>query len=87
MIQRLHAREIDPDAVRAVLRASEKGRREGRDLALREAARRARVRDKRARSILWVSVVTALLAGFSVGAWLGATSPRALKVLESSASK
>lgn len=87
MIQRLHAREIDPDAVRAVLRASERGRREGREIALREAAGRARLRDKRARSILVLSVVIALFAGFSAGACLGSTSPRAMKILESGSSK
>lgn len=87
MTRRLHAREIDPDAVLAVLRASENGRKEGRERALREAARLARTREKRARSILLFSVVTALFVGFSGGVWLGSRSPRAARSSESGGSK
>lgn len=82
MIQRVHAREIDLDAVQAVLHASANGRKEGRQAALREAEAEARRGAKRARWLLLASVTTALLVGFSAGLYLGATSPRAARAME-----
>ena len=82
MIEHLHAREIDLDAVQAVLRASAQGRQEGREAARREASAAARRSARRARTILFVSVVTALLGGFTAGLLLGATSPRAARATE-----
>lgn len=82
MMQHIHAREIDLDAVQAVLHASANGRKEGREAGLREAEAAARRSAKRARSILLASVVTALLVGFSAGLFLGATSPRAARAME-----
>jgi hypothetical protein len=87
MIKHLHAREIDLGAVQAVCRASAEGRRTGRQETLREAAVLVRRGARRARWILFLSVATALLVGFTAGLLLGATSPRAARAAETSTAR
>ncbi len=87
MIKRLHAKEIDLGAVQAVCRASAEGRKSGRQDALREVAAADRRSARRARWVLFVSIVTALLVGFTVGLLLGATSPRAARAMEPAAGR
>jgi len=76
-MSRCHAQEIDPRAVQAVCRAAAEGRESGRRQALQEAAAVAARRARRARSVLLLSVTTALLIGFSAGLLMGAGAHRA----------
>lgn len=73
---RCHAQEVDLGAFRAVIRASEQGRNEGRRQALAEATRLAGRRARRERIVLALAVATALFAGFGAGVLVGALAPR-----------
>jgi hypothetical protein len=75
-IRRCHAQEIDLRAVRAVTRAAEQGREEGRRATLAESALLAERHARRARVVLSLAVATALFLGFGAGVVVGARAPR-----------
>lgn len=81
---RCRSREIDLRVFQAVIRASEEGRREGREQALTEAARANAARRRKARLVLGFSVITALLLGFTAGVLAGALAPRPRPLSEAS---
>lgn len=75
-IQRCHAQEIDLGAVRAVMRAAEQGREEGRRSTLAASARLVQTHARRARLVLSLAVATAFFLGLGAGVLVGARAPR-----------